>query len=108
MRIPGTTTATLTMTSRAAVRKRFCSVTSWIQGTLHVELALKAKGLLMLRESGFETAPDPELKAVFDELAYLERSIGKTGRLAILPFVHPGERDRWQLTLLGAGRSRPG
>jgi RsiW-degrading membrane proteinase PrsW (M82 family) len=67
---------------------------------LHVELGLKAKGLLLMRESGFDLPPDPELQAAFDELAYLERSIGKTGRLAIMPFVHHSDRDRWQLHLL--------
>jgi RsiW-degrading membrane proteinase PrsW (M82 family) len=68
---------------------------------LHVELALKAKGLLLLRESGFDPPPDPELAATFDELDYLERSIGRTGRLAILPIVHHSDRDVWQLQLLG-------
>jgi hypothetical protein len=68
---------------------------------LHVELALKAKGLLLMRESGFEIPHDPELQAMFDELEYLERNIGKTGKLAILPFVHQSDRDRWQLYLLG-------
>ena len=68
---------------------------------LHVELALKAKGLLLMRVSGFDLPPDPELQATFDELAYLERSIGRTGRLAIMPFVHHSDRDRWQLHLLG-------
>jgi hypothetical protein len=68
---------------------------------LQVELALKAKGLLLLRESGFETPPDPELGATLAELHFLEGSIGKTGRLAILPLVHSGERDLWQLHLLG-------
>jgi RsiW-degrading membrane proteinase PrsW (M82 family) len=68
---------------------------------LHVELALKAKGLLLMRESGFELPDDPELQGMFDELGYLERSIGKTGKLAILPFVHQSDRDSWQLYLLG-------
>jgi RsiW-degrading membrane proteinase PrsW (M82 family) len=68
---------------------------------LHVELALKAKGMLLMRESGFEVPPDPELAATFDELRFLERSIGRTGRLAILPFVQRSDRDRWQLQLLG-------
>jgi RsiW-degrading membrane proteinase PrsW (M82 family) len=68
---------------------------------LHVELALKAKGILLLRESGFDPPPDPELAATFEELDYLERSIGRTGRLAILPFVHHSDRDVWQLQLLG-------
>ena len=59
------------------------------------------EGILLLRESGFDPPPDPELAATFEELDYLERSIGRTGRLAILPFVHHSDRDVWQLQLLG-------
>lgn len=68
---------------------------------LHVELALRAKGDLLLRESGFEPPPDPDLRAKFDELEYLESSIGKTGRLALKPFLHVSRKDLWQLYRLG-------
>ena len=61
------------------------------------ELALRAKGMLMLRESGFESAPDAATRARFDELEYLEKSIGRTGLLAIKPFMHMSRRDLWQL-----------
>jgi len=67
---------------------------------LNVELALKAKGLLLMRDAGFEVPPDPALRATFDELDYLEKSIGRTGRLAVLPFVYGTDRDRWQVHLL--------
>jgi RsiW-degrading membrane proteinase PrsW (M82 family) len=68
---------------------------------LHVELSIKAKGVLLMRESGFDVPADPEIKARFDELRYLERSIGATGKLAILPFLHTSSRDLWQLHMLG-------
>ena len=46
---------------------------------LHVELALRAKGLLLLRESGFDEPPvDDDLRAQLQELRYLEHSLGKT------------------------------
>ncbi len=67
---------------------------------LRAELAIKAKGVLMMREAGFEAAPDPTLKGRFEELRYLERSIGKTGLLALDPFLHTGTRDLWQLNVL--------
>ena len=67
---------------------------------LRAELAIRAKGVLMMREAGFEAAPDPKLKDTFEELRYLERSIGKTGLLALDPFLHAGTRDRWQLNVL--------
>jgi RsiW-degrading membrane proteinase PrsW (M82 family) len=67
---------------------------------LRAELAIRAKGVLMMREEGFEAAPDPTLKDTFEELRYLERSIGKTGLLALDPFLHTSTRDLWQLTVL--------
>ena len=67
---------------------------------LRAELAIRAKGILMMREAGFDAAPDPALKDTFEEVRYLEKSIGKTGLLAIGPFLHTSTRDLWQLTLL--------
>ena len=67
---------------------------------LHVELALRAKGVMLMRESGFEPADDPEIRAKFEELDYLERSIGKTGKLAMKPFLHVSRKDLWQLYML--------
>ncbi len=68
---------------------------------LRAELAIRAKGILMAREAGFEAAPDPTLKGRLEELRYLQKNIGKTGLLALAPFLHAGTRDLWQLTVLG-------
>jgi len=68
---------------------------------LHVELALRAKGVLMLKESGFDEPPmDEDLKAQIDELRYLERSLGKSGELALRPIVMATAKDLWQLQWL--------
>jgi RsiW-degrading membrane proteinase PrsW (M82 family) len=67
---------------------------------LRAELAIRAKGILMLREAGFEPPPDPTVKDKFQELKYLEKSIGKTGMVAIHPFLHTSTRDLWQLNML--------
>jgi len=67
---------------------------------VRVELSIKAKGMLLLREAGFTIEPDPDVQASFDELRYLEKSIGKTGLLALRPFVPGGTQDLWQLYLL--------
>lgn len=67
---------------------------------LYVELALRAKGLLMMRESGFDAPADEETAAKFTEIDYLERSIGTTGLLAIRPMLHLSRRDLWQMNLL--------
>jgi RsiW-degrading membrane proteinase PrsW (M82 family) len=68
---------------------------------IHVELAMRAKGTLLMRGAGFRMTLDPEIKEKFDELKYLEKSIGKTGQLAIAPFLHTSSRDLWQLYMLG-------
>jgi protease PrsW len=65
------------------------------------ELALRAKGILMLRESGFAPAPDEATHDRFTELEYLERSIGPTGLLAIKPFLRMSRKDLWQLYQIG-------
>jgi protease PrsW len=67
---------------------------------LRGELAIRAKGILMMREAGFDAAPDPSVKHKFAELRYLERSIGRTGLLALQPFLHTSTRDLWQMTVL--------
>jgi RsiW-degrading membrane proteinase PrsW (M82 family) len=67
---------------------------------LSTELALRAKGLLMARETGFDVALDDSTEAKFAEMEYLESSIGKTGLLAIRPVLHATRRDLWQLNML--------
>ena len=67
---------------------------------LRAELAIRAKGILLMREAGFDAAPDPTVKDTFDELRYLEKSIGRTGLLALQPFLHTSTRDLWQLNML--------
>jgi len=68
---------------------------------LHVELSLRAKGLLMMREAGFEVHLEPDLRSRLDELAFLDRSIGRTGKLAMAPFLQVGAREIWQMRMLG-------
>lgn len=67
---------------------------------IHVELAISAKGLLMMREAGLDGAPPEDTREKFQELRYLERSIGPTGRLAIAPILHQSTRDLWQIYML--------
>ncbi len=54
---------------------------------LFTELALRAKGVMMMRENGFEPTFDDETRAKLDELNYLEGSIGRTGMLALHPLL---------------------
>lgn len=68
---------------------------------LYTELALRAKGILMMRESGFDVPVDEATREKFAEMRYLEKSIGRTGLLAIQPMLHMSRKDLWQLYLLG-------
>jgi RsiW-degrading membrane proteinase PrsW (M82 family) len=68
---------------------------------LHAELSIQAKGVLLMREAGFETEPDPEIREKLVELEFLEKSVGKTGMRALAPFLHWRTRDLWQLHMLG-------
>lgn len=68
---------------------------------IHLELSIRAKGILLMREHGFTSQEEPEIRDKFAELEYLEKSIGKTGMLAIKPFLHTTSRDLWQLHVIG-------
>lgn len=67
---------------------------------LRAELGIRAKGVLLAREAGFEAAPDPTLPSKFEELRYLEQSIGRTGMRALQPFLYTTTQDLWQLNML--------
>ena len=67
---------------------------------IRVELSVRAKGILMMREAGFAVQPDPSTRAKFSEMKYLEESIGKTGLIAIDPIHKWTSRDLWQLNML--------
>jgi RsiW-degrading membrane proteinase PrsW (M82 family) len=67
---------------------------------LHVELAIRAKGLLMMRESGFDNEVGEETRAKLEEMKFLEGSIGTTGKLAIKPFLQMSRKDLWQIYML--------
>ena len=69
---------------------------------LTTELSVRAKGDLLLREAGFEAAPDPELENMFKELEYLQKSIGPTGMLAVRPLLSQTPRDLWEMHRLSS------
>ena len=68
---------------------------------LYTELALRAKGILMMRENGFEVPVDEATREKFTEMKYLEKSIGPTGLLALQPMLHMSHKELWQLYMLG-------
>jgi hypothetical protein len=67
---------------------------------LHTELSIRAKGLLMMREAGFVNKAGEETRSKLEEMKYLEKSVGATGKLAISPFLRMSRKDLWQFYML--------
>lgn len=67
---------------------------------IFTELSIKAKGILMMREHGFQVSIDPETEDKFVELEHLEKNIGKIGKRYLSPFLHAKSHDLWQLHML--------
>jgi RsiW-degrading membrane proteinase PrsW (M82 family) len=68
---------------------------------IYTELAIRAKGMLLMRENGLEVPAGERTRANFEELRFLEKSIGKTGCLAMKPFLQMERKDLWQMNVLG-------
>jgi RsiW-degrading membrane proteinase PrsW (M82 family) len=73
---------------------------------IHLELSVRAKGLLLAREAGLPVVVGADVRANLEELRYLEKAVGPTGLLAMKPIRRQSSRDLWQLHVLaetGAG-----
>jgi hypothetical protein len=68
---------------------------------IHLELSVRAKGILMAREAGIAIEVDDTTRANLEELKFLEKSVGPTGMLALHPFLNMTSQDLWQLYMLG-------
>lgn len=74
---------------------------------IQAELSIRAKGLLLAREAGLEPEVGSDVRDRLAELRYLERSIGRTGLLAMSPIRRQDTRALWQVYLLEeAGATR--
>jgi len=69
---------------------------------LYVELALRAKGMLMMREHGIDVVISEDVREKLQEMRYLERSIGPTALRTLQPLMPMSRRDLWQLYMLGS------
>jgi hypothetical protein len=67
---------------------------------IYTELAVRAKGVLLMRENGLDVPVGERTREKFQELHYLEQSIGKTGILAMKPFLQMERKDLWQMNVL--------
>ena len=67
---------------------------------LHVELALRAKGMLKLRENGIPATIGAETREKLEEMRHLERSVGPTALRTLQPLLPMSRRDLWKFYLL--------
>jgi RsiW-degrading membrane proteinase PrsW (M82 family) len=67
---------------------------------IYLELSIRAKGILLMQQSGFKIIVEPEIKEKLNELKYLEKSIGKTGKRAMNTIFRADMKELWQLHLL--------
>ncbi|MFH1373458.1 MAG: PrsW family glutamic-type intramembrane protease [bacterium] len=67
---------------------------------VHLELALRAKGLLLMQKASLTPPEDSEIDEKFTELKQYRKNIGRTGMLALTPYLQTSSRDLWQMYLL--------
>jgi RsiW-degrading membrane proteinase PrsW (M82 family) len=67
---------------------------------IYLELSIRAKSILLMREAGFEIEKDKNLEDKMSEFLYLKKSIGKTGILALSPVFRFKSKDLWKINLL--------
>jgi len=67
---------------------------------VYTELAIRAKAALIARENGFDLPVGERTREKFNELHFLEKSIGKTGCLAMKPFLQIERKDLWQMHVI--------
>jgi RsiW-degrading membrane proteinase PrsW (M82 family) len=87
-----------------SVKKRFSGVMAadmLCMLRLHVELSLRVRGELLMRETGLRIPPDPEVPDKFAELKYLEKRVGRAGLMALMPLLRWSRRDMTRMYSLG-------
>jgi hypothetical protein len=73
---------------------------------IELELAVQAKARLIAHQAGLDLPPDDDLRDALAERSYLQRSIGRTGMLALEPLRITSHRDYWHRHLLSQAADR--
>ncbi|MBN1768332.1 MAG: PrsW family intramembrane metalloprotease [Prolixibacteraceae bacterium] len=68
--------------------------------SLYLELSIKAKRNIMLKESGFAPMIEPDINNKLSEIKQLRKQIGKVGELTLAPLIRMNYRDLWKLKTL--------
>jgi hypothetical protein len=64
---------------------------------IYMELSIKAKSNIMLKESGIEIVKDPEISDKLAEFKMLRKRIGKVGELVLSPLIRMNYRNLWKI-----------
>ncbi|MEN6453885.1 MAG: PrsW family glutamic-type intramembrane protease [Prolixibacteraceae bacterium] len=67
---------------------------------IYLELSIKAKRNVMLKENGFPIIIEKDLGEKINELAELREQIGKVGELTLSPLIRMNYRDLWKINSL--------
>ncbi len=67
---------------------------------LYLELSIRAKGILLLKESGLEITKTDNISDKLNEFNVLKQKIGKTAFMLISPIFRINKKDIWKLNLL--------
>ena len=70
--------------------------------SLYLELSIRAKRNMLLRESGLPPMIEADMKDKLTEMKQLRRQIGPSGELALMPLVRMSHRQLWELNQLEA------
>ena len=73
---------------------------------IELELAVQAKAWLIAHGAGLDLPVDDDLHAALAERKYLQRSIGRTGLLALEPLQVTSHRDYWHRFMLSQAGAR--
>ena len=68
--------------------------------SLYLELSIRAKSNLLLKETGLPVKKISDLDSRLKELKSLRRNIGRTGLAAISPILKMSRKNLWKLTML--------
>jgi len=67
---------------------------------IYLELSIKAKRNIMLKENGFPIITENDLEGKINELTELRKQIGKVGELTLSPLIRMNYQDLWKINSL--------
>lgn len=67
---------------------------------IYLELSIRAKSILLIKEAGFDVTRDKSIEEKLKEFTFLQKNIGKTGLMALAPAFRFKSKDLWKINML--------